>query len=122
MGPWPNPAGGLFSYDRLSIGAIDYYSEDVINVGYTEAKYVTCEFAGVGVLAAAQYIDQRSVGADLLEGFAWPLRPRLGAGVAVDDGVDAQRERGGRRRAVAASARSLLPCAAGGVGPTSYSR
>ena len=31
--------GVLFFLGRFSLGAIDYYSEDVINIGYAEAKY-----------------------------------------------------------------------------------
>jgi hypothetical protein len=31
--------GALFSLGRFSIGAIDYCCEDVINIGYAEAKY-----------------------------------------------------------------------------------
>jgi hypothetical protein len=62
-------AGALFSYGRGSIGAIDYYSDDIINIGYGEAKYVLPVSKDFGVLFAAQFTDQRSVGADLLKGF-----------------------------------------------------
>jgi hypothetical protein len=62
-------AGALFSYGRFSIGAIDYYSDDIINIGYGEAKYVLPVSKDFGVLFAAQFTDQRSMGADLLKGF-----------------------------------------------------
>jgi hypothetical protein len=62
-------AGALFSYGRFSIGAIDYYSDDIINIAYGEAKYVLPVSKDFGVLFAAQFTDQRSVGADLLKGF-----------------------------------------------------
>ena len=59
--------GALFSHGEASIGAIDYYSEDIINIGYAEAKYVWSLPHDVGVLFAAQYTDERSVGGDLLQ-------------------------------------------------------
>jgi outer membrane OprD family porin len=62
-------AGALFTYGRGSIGAIDYYSDDIIHIGYAEAKYVLPVSADFGVLFAAQFTDQRSAGADLLKGF-----------------------------------------------------
>jgi hypothetical protein len=62
-------AGALFSYKGFSIGGIDYYSDDIINIGYGEAKYVLPVTKDFGVLFAAQFTDQRSVGADLLKGF-----------------------------------------------------
>jgi hypothetical protein len=61
-------AGALFSYGRFSLGAIDYYSDDIINIAYGEAKYVLPVSADVGLLFAGQFTDQRSVGADLLTG------------------------------------------------------
>jgi hypothetical protein len=60
--------GALFSYGRFSIGAIDYYSDDIINIGYAEAKYTLPVTDRLGVLLATQFTDQRSVGSDLLTG------------------------------------------------------
>jgi hypothetical protein len=60
--------GALFSYGRFSIGGIDYYSDDIINIGYAEAKYTLPVTDRLGVLLATQYTDQRSVGSDLLTG------------------------------------------------------
>ena len=61
-------AGALFSYGGFSIGAIDYYSDDIINIGYGETKFVLPVTKDLGVLFATQFTDQRSVGADLLKG------------------------------------------------------
>jgi hypothetical protein len=61
-------AGGLYSASQFSIGAIDYYSNDIINIAYGETKYATHLPGGFDVLLGAQYVDQRSVGADLLTG------------------------------------------------------
>jgi hypothetical protein len=58
----------LFSYGPFSIGAIDYYSDDIINIGYAEAKYILPVTEGFGILFATQFTDQRSVGDDLLTG------------------------------------------------------
>ena len=61
-------AGAMFSYGGFSLGGIDYYSKDIINIAYGEAKYATTFAGGFGILFAAQYTDQRSVGGDLLTG------------------------------------------------------
>jgi len=57
-----------FSYRGFSIGAIDYYSDDIINIGYGEAKYVTTLAGRLGLLFSAQFTGQRSVGDNLLMG------------------------------------------------------
>ena len=59
--------GGTFTYGKFSLGAINYYSQDIINIFYTETKYsfsITKEF---GALLAIQFADQRSTGDDLLK-------------------------------------------------------
>ncbi len=61
-------AGGLLSYRRFSVGAVEYYSDDIINIAYGETKYTVDLPAGFEALLAAQYSDQRSVGEDLLTG------------------------------------------------------
>jgi hypothetical protein len=63
--------GALFSYAGLSVGAIDYYSGDIINIGYAEGKYVVALPGEIGVLFAAQYTDERSVGGELLQGHSF---------------------------------------------------
>jgi hypothetical protein len=60
--------GGLFSYHGFSIGGIDYYSSDIINIAYGETKYAVTLPGGLGVLFAAQFTGQRSVGDNLLTG------------------------------------------------------
>ena len=66
-------AGGLVSLDRFSIGAIDYYCDDVINIAYAEAKYTLPVTQKLGLLFAAQFTDQRSVGDDLLKGYSFSV-------------------------------------------------
>ena len=61
--------GVLLSMGRFSLGAIDYYCGDVINIGYAEAKYTWLVTQKLGLLFAAQFTDQRSVGQDLLKGY-----------------------------------------------------
>ena len=58
-----------YSQGPFSIGAIDYYSDDIINIFYTEGKAVFKPTKELGFLVAAQYTDQRSVGDDLLKGY-----------------------------------------------------
>jgi hypothetical protein len=64
-------AGLLYTQGPFSIGAIDYYSDDIINIFYTEAKGVFRLTKELGLLVAAQYTDQRSVGSDQLKGFGF---------------------------------------------------
>ena len=78
-------AGGLFSVGRFSIGAIDYYCEDTINIGYAEAKYTWPVTKKLGLLFAAQFTDQRSVGEDLLKGYAFSVN-QLGVKTEISYG------------------------------------
>jgi len=62
-------AGGFnFFYGGFQGGAIDYYSEDIINIGYAETRYILDVTEQLGFLFAAQFTDQRSVGGNLLKG------------------------------------------------------
>ncbi len=61
-------AGVLFSLKNFSIGAINYFTLDIINIFYSEAKYLWHPVKDLGVLFATQYTSQRSVGDDLLTG------------------------------------------------------
>jgi len=64
--------GGVnVAFPAFSLGAIDYYSEDIINIGYTEAKYTVSITERVGLVLSAQFTDQRSVGDNLLTGHAF---------------------------------------------------
>ena len=60
--------GFNFSYRGFQIGAIDYYSEDIINIGYGETKYRWKLTDQLGAIFSGQFVDQRSVGGNLLTG------------------------------------------------------
>ncbi len=63
--------GGKVSYKGLSFGAIDYYSDDIINIFYTEGSYKLPVTKDLGLLFTAQFTDQRSTGEDLLKGYSF---------------------------------------------------
>jgi hypothetical protein len=60
--------GGRYSRGAFSLGAIDYYCDDIINIGYAETGYTLKLENGIGTRFAAQYSNQRSVGSSLLTG------------------------------------------------------
>jgi hypothetical protein len=62
-------AGGLnFQRGKFSIGAIDYRSNDIINIFYAEAKYDIPLPDSYDLRFGAQYSAQQSTGNDLLTG------------------------------------------------------
>jgi hypothetical protein len=61
-------AGSNFAYRGFGFGAINYYSKDIINIGYVESRYTMKVTERLGLLFVAQFTDQRSVGEDLLTG------------------------------------------------------
>jgi len=61
-------AGANFDHGNFSIGAIDYYSADIINIFYTEARHMLSLAGARQLNLAAQFTDQRSTGDDLLTG------------------------------------------------------
>jgi hypothetical protein len=64
-------AGALYEKGKFSIGAIDYFSEDIINIAYGETK-LEVPFVGDSRLKlAGQYTDQGSVGDNLLQGHSF---------------------------------------------------
>ena len=63
--------GGLYTHGKFSVGAIDYFSNDIINIGYAETSYTMDLQNGLGIRLAIQYSDQRSVGSDLLTGYSF---------------------------------------------------
>ena len=77
--------GGLLTWGPASIGAIEYYSEDILNIFYSEAKYGVSFGDSFNAIAAAQFVAQNSTGQNLPE--RWQLlrdqpiwhqgRPRL---------------------------------------------
>lgn len=64
--------GALYTKDAFSAGAIDYHSADVINLFYAQSRWelpVLLPFADdASPSVAAQFIDQRSTGDELLTG------------------------------------------------------
>ncbi len=60
--------GGNYIDGDFSIGAAEYYSNDIINIFYAESKYAF-KLGEAGKLSlAAQYSDQQSTGNNLLSG------------------------------------------------------
>jgi hypothetical protein len=60
-------AGALFEKGKFSLGAIDYYCPDVINIGYAEAKMEFPIGEKWKPRLAVQFVDQRDVGDNLLQ-------------------------------------------------------
>lgn len=80
--------GGLFSYGNFSIGAINYYSDDIINIFYGEAKYTWKLSDVLGLNFAAQFTNQTNVGSDLLTGSSFNVNQfGLRAGMSYKSGV-----------------------------------
>ena len=53
---------GIYTGQWFSIGLFEYFCDDVLNIGYGEAKTKFNFTDELGILAAIQYTDQRSVG------------------------------------------------------------
>jgi hypothetical protein len=65
-------AGGRLDWGPLSVGAIDYFAQDTINIAYAEGSYAADLPLGLRSILALQYADQRSTGANLLnKGLYW---------------------------------------------------
>jgi len=60
--------GANYALGDLSVGAINYYSDDIINIFYTEAKYAFALADDWKLRTAVQYTDQGSTGDRLLKG------------------------------------------------------
>jgi outer membrane porin, OprD family len=74
---------GLFS-----VGAINYYSDDVINIFYSDGRYELPLGEGSKLKLMGQYSDQRSTGDNLLTGQSfsthqWGIKGELGLAGAV---------------------------------------
>ena len=85
-------AGLNYKRGEFQIGAIDYYSGDIINIFYTEAKYAIPLSAGAKLRLAAQYSDQRNAGDDLLTGgdfeaYQWGAKAELAVGAVLLTGA-----------------------------------
>ena len=60
--------GANYAQKGFSVGAINYYSEDIINIFYTEGKYTVPMTGPFGLLFAGQFSQQNSTGDELLTG------------------------------------------------------
>jgi hypothetical protein len=80
--------GANYKAKNWSLGAVEYYSDDIINIFYTEAKYAIPFNDDMRLQFAAQYTDQQSVGDDLLRGedfdaAQWGVKGEFGYGGAL---------------------------------------
>ena len=65
-------AGGVrLDWGAASIGAVEYFCQDTINIAYIEGRYGTDLPLGLRGVLAMQYADQRSTGANLLNNGAY---------------------------------------------------
>ena len=60
--------GGMFSWGPMRLGAIDYYTQDTINIFYTEGKVGMNRGADFEATLAGQFAAQNSTGTNLLNG------------------------------------------------------
>lgn len=80
--------GANYALGDLSVGAINYYSDDIINIFYTEAKYSFALNDQWKMRTALQYTDQGSTGDRLLKGTSfdsnqWGAKAELVRGGAL---------------------------------------
>jgi hypothetical protein len=61
-------AGANYKSKDFSFGAVNYFSEDIINIFYAEGRYSHTFANKIGLLFAGQYSDQRSSGDNRLTG------------------------------------------------------
>jgi hypothetical protein len=80
-------AGFNFKQGDFSIGAINYYSRDILNIFYTEAKYALPLTERYQLQISAQYANQRSTGDNQLTGNSFSTAQ---AGVNADLGLGAE--------------------------------
>ena len=59
-------AGGILEGKNFSLAAVNYYSQDIINIFYTEGKVTLPLESGLGLQLAVQLSDQESTGNNLL--------------------------------------------------------
>jgi hypothetical protein len=71
-------AGALLTWGPASVGVIDYFCQDTINIAYAEGLYGADLPLGLRAVLAVQYADQRSTGANLLNGGAYWSTGQLG--------------------------------------------
>ena len=63
--------GALYQNGKFNIGAIEYYCDDVINIAYAESNLEVPLGADWKLKFAGQYVDQGSVGENLLQGHSF---------------------------------------------------
>ena len=73
--------GGRMTWGPASLGAVEYYSQDILNIFYAEAKYGVSFGSGFNAIAAAQFVDQRTTGQNLLNGGNYFATNQFGAKV-----------------------------------------
>ena len=61
-------AGGVFTWGPFRLGAVEYYTQDTINIAYAEGKYGVQLAPSINAALSAQIADQRSTGTNLLNG------------------------------------------------------
>ncbi|TQM12103.1 outer membrane OprD family porin [Pseudoxanthomonas sp. 3HH-4] len=66
--------GGNYRNGAFSLGAINYFSDDIINIFYTEANIARPFRENTILRAGLQFSDQRSVGAEQLQGRRFSAR------------------------------------------------
>jgi len=81
-------AGANFKKGDLSLGAVDYYSDDIINIFYTETRFAPPLGDGHPLKVSAQFTDQQSTGDELLTGtgfstYQWGLKADLALGAGL---------------------------------------
>jgi len=64
-------AGALYQNGKFNIGAIEYYCDDVINIAYAESNLEVPLADDWKLRFAGQYVDQGSVGDNLLQGHSF---------------------------------------------------
>src|SRR5947208_5288372 len=64
-------AGALYEKGKFNIGAIEYYCDDVINIAYAESNLEVPLADDWKLKFACQYVDQGSVGDNLLQGHSF---------------------------------------------------
>ncbi len=83
--------GANYKKGPFSIGAIDYYSQDIINIFYAEGKYSFAVGEASKLTLSMQYSDETSVGDELLKGVSfdshqWGAKADLAWGNATFSG------------------------------------
>lgn len=75
--------GGRLEWGPASIGAIEYYTQDTLNIFYTEGKYGRSLGSDFSALAAVQFAAQNSVGQNLLNGGTYFATNQLGSKIEL---------------------------------------